>query len=85
MTAVAGAEHLTWAEICARHSGHWLLLIEIEDEASHWSRVRTARVLDHDRSVHALLDRTGLVPDSTLLHTSGRPLCMTPAFWPKRA
>ena len=60
--------------------GDWLLLVDIEDEAGHWSRVRTARVIDHDRSVRALLDRNGIVADSTLIHTSGRPLCVTPAF-----
>lgn len=80
MSAVVGTERLTWAEICVRHSGHWLLLVEIEDEQGHWSRIRTARVVDSDRSVRALLDRNGIVGDSTLIHTSGRPLCVTPAF-----
>src|SRR4051794_20955543 len=42
------AERLTWVEICVRHSSDWLLLAEIEDEDGHWSRVRTARVIDHD-------------------------------------
>jgi len=80
ITPTVEAERLTWVEICARHAGDWLLLAEIEDDDSHWSRVRTARVLDHGRSVRALLDRNGIVADSTLIHTSGRPLSVTPAF-----
>jgi hypothetical protein len=78
VTTVVDAERLTWVEICARHSGDWLLLAAIEHEDGHWSKVRTARVVDHDRSVRALLDRNGDMSDTTLIHTHGRSLRVTP-------
>ena len=77
ITPMPEAERLTWVEICTRHSGDWLLLAEIEEDNSHWSRIRTARVIDHDRSVHALLDRDESV-GATLIHSHGRGLCVTP-------
>lgn len=43
----------------------------------------SGRVLDHDRSALTLLDRAGLVPGATLIHTDGRTLCVTPAFRPR--
>lgn len=56
----------------------WLLLLETEDDVD--GRIGSARVLDHDRSALALLDRHGIVPDATLIHRAGRSLCVTPAF-----
>ena len=69
---------LAWAEILRRYSCEWLLLAETEDD--HDGNIGSARVLDHDRSALTLLDRTGLIPGATLIHTAGRPLCITPAF-----
>jgi len=69
---------LSWAEITQRYPCEWLLLLETEDDVD--GRIGSARVLDHDRSALALLDRRGIVPDATLIHTAGRSLCVTPAF-----
>jgi hypothetical protein len=72
---------LTWAEIVQRYPCEWMMLVETEaDDAGN---VGFARVLDHDRSALTLLDRTGLIPCATLIHTAGRPLCVTPAFRPR--
>ena len=68
---------LTWTAITQRHPCEWVLLLETEDADG---RIGSARVFDHDRSALALLDRHGIVPDTTLIHTAGRPLCVTPAF-----
>jgi len=54
-----------------------MLLAETEDDDGN---LGSARVLDHDPSALALLDRNGIVPGATLIHTAGRPLCVTPAF-----
>ncbi|HET9991086.1 MAG TPA: hypothetical protein VFQ65_21285 [Kofleriaceae bacterium] len=69
---------LTWAEITQRYPCDWLLLLETEVDVD--GRIGYACVLDHDRSVIALLDRHDDVPDTTLIHTAGRTLCVTPAF-----
>lgn len=69
---------LTWAEITQRYPCDWLLLLETEDDVD--GRIGSARVLDHDLSALALLDRHGIVPDATLIHSAGRSLCVTPAF-----
>jgi hypothetical protein len=69
---------LTWAEITRRYPCEWMLILETEDDDE--GNIGSARVLDHDRSAIALLDRNGIVPDATLIHTAGRPLCVTPAF-----
>ncbi len=75
-------KRLTWAEITRRYPCEWMMLAETVDADD--GDIDSARVLDHDRSALALLDRTGLVPGATLIHTAGRPLCMTPAFRPRR-
>ena len=67
-----------WAEITRRYPCEWMLLAETEDDDE--GNLGFGRVLDHDRSALALLDRTGLVPGATLIHTAGRSLCVTPAF-----
>ena len=72
---------LTWAEIMRRYPCQWMLLAETEDDDG--GNIESAHVLDHDRSAITLLDRTGLVPGATLIHTAGRPLCVTPAFRPR--
>ena len=72
---------LTWAEIMRRYPCEWVMLAETADDDD--GNIGSARVLDHDRSALALLDRTGLVPGATLIHTAGRPLCVTPAFHPR--
>jgi len=72
---------LTWAEIVRRYPCQWMMLVETEDDDE--GKLAFARVLDHDRSALTLLDRTGLVPGATLIHTAGRPLCVTPAFQPR--
>ncbi len=72
---------LPWAEITQRYPCQWMLLAETEEDDD--GNIGSARVLDHDRSALRLLDRTGLVPDVTLIHTAGRPLCVTPAFRPR--
>ncbi len=69
---------LTWTAITQRHPCEWVLLLETDDDAD--GRIGSARVFDHDRSALALLDRHGIAPDTTLIHTAGRPLCVTPAF-----
>ena len=74
-------DKLSWTEICECHPCEWTLLVETEDEDD--GRLKSGRVFDHDRSALALLDRTGLVPGATLIHTAGRPLCVTPAFRPR--
>jgi hypothetical protein len=65
-------------EICERYPNEWTLLVETDDEDD--GRLKSGRVFDHDRSVLALLDRTGIVVGGTLIHTAGRPLCVTPTF-----
>jgi hypothetical protein len=65
-------------EIAQGHPCEWVLLLETDDDVD--GKIRSARVLDHDRSALALLDRHGIVRDATLIHTAGRPLCVTPAF-----
>ncbi len=72
---------LTWAEIMRRYPCQWMLLAGTEDD--HGGNIESAHVLDYDRSAITLLDRTGLVPGATLIHTAGRPLCVTPAFRPR--
>ena len=67
----------SWAEIARRYPCEWLLLLEAEDVDGS---IGSARVLDHDRSALALLDRTGILPGATLINIAGRPLCVTPAF-----
>lgn len=74
-------KRLTWAEITRRYPCEWMMLAETVDADD--GDIDSARVLDRDRSALALLDRTGLVPGATLIHTAGRPLCMTPAFRPR--
>lgn len=71
-------KRLTWPEITRRYPDEWMLLVGTDDDGD--GKVGCARILDHDRSVLALLDRTGLVPGATVIHTAGRPLCVTPGF-----
>lgn len=74
-------KRLTWAEITRSYPCEWMMLAETRDAED--GNIGSARVLDHDRSALALLDRTGLVPGATLIYTAGRPLCVTPAFRPR--
>ncbi|MEJ7600102.1 MAG: hypothetical protein WKG01_19495 [Kofleriaceae bacterium] len=68
--SLCASARLTWAEICARHPNAWVLLLEMENERE--GMMGSAHVLDHDRSAITLLDRNGIVPDATLIHTAGR-------------
>jgi hypothetical protein len=69
---------LSRAEITRRYPNEWMMLAETADAEE--GNIGSARVLDHDRSALVLLDRTGLVPAAFLIHTAGRPLCVTPRF-----
>ena len=75
MTQPDSSRSLTWTEVCELHSNEWVLLVELGEDGQ---TIRSARVLDHDRSSLTLLDRNGIVPGATLIHTAGRALCVTP-------
>src|SRR5262245_10032469 len=72
--AVASVESaLDWAAICARYHDEWVLLGDVVRDSDDW--IATARGLDHDESIHDLLDRISTSdPTSILTQTCGRPL-----------
>jgi hypothetical protein len=63
---------LSWGEICACYPNEWVCLIDIDEIAGS---IRCARVIGHDRSIRLALDQIGTSnPDTTVVHTWGRPL-----------
>ena len=73
-------EPLRWAEICTRYPDQYVCLVDVvrpplrSPEILTARTIRSARVIDHDRSVRALLDRNGIVTGATLIHTARRTL-----------
>jgi len=64
-------ERLSWVEICERYPDAWVLLAEIDEEGHV---IRSARVLDYDESMIAIMDRNDTLPGTMLIQTAGRPL-----------
>lgn len=67
-----------WAEMVQRYPCQWMMLAETEDDDD--GNLAFAHVLDHDQSAIKLLDRTGLVPGATLIHTAGRHTSVSASF-----
>ena len=64
---------LSWARICEEHPNEWVCLRDIENDAS--GAIHSARVVSHDRSIERALDLAEPADaDTTVVHTSGRPL-----------
>jgi hypothetical protein len=64
---------LSWARICEEHPNEWVCLRDVENDAN--GAIYSAFVVSHDRSIERALDLaepTGA--DTTVVHTSGRPL-----------
>lgn len=52
-------ERLTWVETCERYPDAWVLLAEDDEEDRV---IRSARVLDFDESMIAIMDRNDALP-----------------------
>jgi hypothetical protein len=64
---------LSWVEICEQHPNEWVCLLDIAREAD--GSIRSARVVSHDSSIERALDQVDAPdPDTTVVHTAGRPL-----------
>jgi hypothetical protein len=71
--APTSAHPLSWGEICELHPNEWVCLLDIDCEPN--GSIRSARVASHDRSIERALDQIDPPnPDTTVVHTSGRPL-----------
>ncbi len=71
--APLGAQPLSWQNIRELHPNEWVCLVEIE--LSPNGSICSARVVSHDPSIERALDLVD-PPDhnTTVVHTSGRPL-----------
>ncbi len=66
-------ESLSWARICEEHPNEWVCLRDVENDAR--GVICSARVVSHDRSIERALDLAEPAEaDTTVVHTSGRPL-----------
>lgn len=64
---------LSWGEICEQHPNEWVCLLDIAREPD--GSIRSARVVSHDSSIEEALDQLDPPdPDTTVVHTAGRPL-----------
>lgn len=72
MSRQRDAEAISWAEICSRYADEWVYLADVKEDDKR--RVVSGRVLDHDESIIAIMDRNGALPGTTLIQTAGRPL-----------
>ena len=64
---------LSWAEICEQHPNEWVCLLDIDRESD--GSIRSARLVGHDPSIERALEQIEPPdPDTTVLHTAGRPL-----------
>ena len=72
----AASSASSWAEICQQYPNEWVMLLDVEDEAS--GVLRAGRLFAHDSSFNELLDNVGWPhpPNATLVHTWGRPVNM---------
>ncbi len=67
-------ESLAWAEICGRHPGEWVCLVEVQHEMDR--PVRSARVIGHNRPIKEALKQCSWSTDPVVAyaHTGGRRL-----------
>jgi hypothetical protein len=64
---------MSWLEICEQHPNQWVCLLDIDRAPS--GSIRSARVVSHDPSIERALDQIEPPdPDTTVVHTAGRPL-----------
>ena len=64
---------LSWAQICEDHPNEWVCLRDVENDPS--GAIHSARVVSHDPSIERALDLAEPTDaDTTVVHTSGRPL-----------
>lgn len=69
----ASVGSLSWTRICDEHPNEWVCLRDVENDAS--GAIHSARVVSHDRSIERALDLAEPTDaDTTVVHTSGRPL-----------
>lgn len=69
----ASVGSLSWARICEQHPNEWVCLRDVENDAR--GLIFAARVVSHDRSIERALDLAEPTDsDTTVVHTSGRPL-----------
>jgi hypothetical protein len=69
----ASVGSLSWARICEEHPNEWVCLRDVENDAR--GLIGAARVVSHDRSIERALDLAEPAEaDTTVVHTSGRPL-----------
>jgi hypothetical protein len=68
------AESLAWPEICRRHPGEWVCLVEVQHAPD--GSLRSARLVGHDRSIKQALEQCAWNADPSLAcaHTGGRRL-----------
>jgi hypothetical protein len=67
------AESRSWAQICEEQPDEWVCLRDVDNDVS--GRIRSARVVSHDRSLERALDLAEPADaDTTVVHTSGHPL-----------
>jgi hypothetical protein len=72
MSRQLDVDKISWADICMDHPGEWVLLADIEKDRDR--HIMSARVLDHDESMIAIMDRNEAMPGTTLIQTAGRSL-----------
>lgn len=75
MIAPTITEPVGWAEICDRHPNEWVCLVDVEHQTD--GAIRSARVVGHDHSLKAALQRVdSWTPDPVVAyaHTCGRGL-----------
>src|SRR5262245_58142751 len=71
--APTSAVPLSWAEICALDPNECVCLLDIDRESD--GSIRSARIVSHDPAIERALDRIDPPdPDTTVVHTAGRPL-----------
>jgi len=64
---------LRWDEICAEHPNEWVCLLDIAREPD--GSIGSARVVSHAPSIERALDQIEPPnPDTTVVHTAGRPM-----------
>jgi hypothetical protein len=69
----ASVASLSWRQICEEHPNEWVCLRDVENDAR--GLISAARVISHDRSIERALDLAEPAEaDTTVVHTSGRPL-----------
>jgi len=66
-------ERLSWIEICGRHPNEWVCLVDLQCDAD--GSIVSAVTITNGKSIRQALQAIGAThPESTVVHTGGRPL-----------